>query len=214
MFFNILALAASLSIDSFGIGISYGMRKIKVPIYAIIIISMLAFIFSSLSIFLGTILLTLLPKSFAKFIGIIILASMGIWIIYQGISKKKDKKIINKKNPETILNLIIKSMGITIKIIRTPEYCDMDNSNIIEPKEAFYLGVALSVDSIGAGIGTAIMGINTLLIPIFVALFQLIFLISGIKIGKEASSFNSESNLWVIISGILLIIVAFIRLFF
>lgn len=210
--FNILALAFSLSIDALGIGTSYGIRKIKIPIYATVIIAALAFLFTSVSIFFGTILLHFLPPSIAKLIGIFILILMGIWIIYQGLHDKKEVKDTSKKD-ETIFNMIIKSLGITIKIIRTPEYCDMDKSSSIEPIEALYLGVALSVDSIGAGIGTAVLGLNTIAIPICVAVFQILFLHIGLTIGKKLRIFNGESNIWVILSGSILILVGIIRLF-
>lgn len=214
MILSILALAVSLSIDSLGIGISYGIRKIKIPIYACIIISAISFCFTLISISFGTMLLHLLPEPLTKYIGIFILMLMGVWIIYQGINKKENNEYKPKlRKNDTILNIIIKSMGITIKIIRTPEYCDMDNSSSIEPLEAFYLGIALSVDSFGAGIGTAVLGINTTAIPFCVALFQLIFLFTGLNIGKYLSSFKIKNNIWTILSGLLLILIGIMRIF-
>lgn len=209
MLINIIALALSLSIDSFGIGMSYGMRKIKVPFSAAVILSVMAFSFSGLSILAGSILLKILPPLAAKLIGVSILMFMGVWIIIQGFRKKSPDV---PKEDKTILNLIIKSLGITIKIIRTPESCDMNHSSEIEPSEALYLGFALSIDSIGAGIGTAIIGLNTMLMPFCVALFQLLFLFGGLEAGKKLILTKINNKLCIIISGGILICVGFIRL--
>jgi len=203
-------VALSSSIDAFGIGTSYGIRKIKITGWALIIISAIAFIFSYASILFGNILLNILPVKVAKLIGILILIFMGVWIILQG--NKKDEKVKEYK-PKTIFSLLIKSLGITIEIIRTPEKCDMDKSNKIEIMEAFYLGIAMSVDSIGAGIGSAVLGVDNILLPASICLFQLIFLSSGIIFAEKLVKLNiNNNNIWIIISGSLLIIIAMIRL--
>jgi len=203
-------VALSSSIDAFGIGTSYGIRKIKITGYALIIISAIAFIFSYASILFGNVLLNILPVKVAKLIGILILIFMGVWIILQG--NKKDEKVKEYKS-RTIFSLLIKSLGITIEIIRTPEKCDMDKSNKIEIMEAFYLGIAMSVDSIGAGIGSAVLGVDNILLPASICLFQFIFLLSGIVFAEKLVKLNiNNNNIWIIISGSLLIIIAMVRL--
>ncbi len=210
---TIIILAVSLSIDALGIGISYGIRKIKVPLYAFMIVSTLAFLFSATSIALGSLLLVFLPKSVSVWIGVVILICMGVWIIYQGLKTEQQPKPKKEKKEPKPINIFIKSLGITIKIIRTPESCDLDRSNSIDPLEAVYLGIALSIDSFGAGIGSAVMGLNSISIPVAVVLFQILFLSSGLLIGKKISFHRSESNVWVVISGSLLIVLALTRLF-
>lgn len=207
MLFHILMVALSSSIDSFGIGISYGVRKIKLPIYTLIIISLISFLFSSSSIMFGNLLLKILPVKAAKLTGILILIFMGIWIIIQANKEKE-----NKKEKMTVCSFLIKSLGITIQIIRTPESCDINKSNKIEAFEAFYLGVALSIDSIGAGIGSSVLGVQTILLPLNIVIFQLLFLLIGTFTGKHMNHKNTKNNKWVILSGSLLIIVAIIRL--
>lgn len=105
-------------------------------------------------------------------------------------------------------------MGITIKIIRDPISSDLDKSKKIDLKEAIYLGIALSLDSIGIGIGGSIVGLNSIMFPIFVASFQLIFLSFGIFIGKKiVSSIHLPKNIWSVISGFLLILIGIYKLF-
>lgn len=109
----------------------------------------------------------------------------------------------------------IKFLGITVQIIRDPISSDFNNSNQIEAKEALYLGIALSIDSIGIGIGSSIMGLSPFIFPILVASFQLFFLSFGSYLGKRIKDIsNIPENIWGIVSGILLIFVGISKIIF
>ena len=90
---NILSLILfpiSLSIDSFGIGVSYGMRKIKIHLIPKLIISIISFLVTYISIFFGNIILNHIDNLLAKIIGTAMLFIYGIITIYQG---KKQQSI-------------------------------------------------------------------------------------------------------------------------
>lgn len=109
-------------------------------------------------------------------------------------------------------NIFLKSLGITISIIRDPISSDLDNSKKIDAKEAAYLGVALSIDSICIGIGISVIGLSSLVFPILTAIFQLLFLSVGTFLGKRIiTTSNIPDNIWNIISGILLILIGLSR---
>ena len=90
---------------------------------------------------------------------------------------------------------------------------DLDNSQKIEWKEAILLGIALSIDSIGVGIGSSLLGLTTLFFPILVASFQLLFLSIGKFISSKLVNLSiMPENTWSIISGSLLICIAILKL--
>lgn len=209
---SILLLSISLSIDALGIGTTYGLRGIRIPNAAKVIISIQSIVITSLSLFCGKWLSELLPPGIATHIGVFILIFMGIWILWQGI-REGEKEVLVKKE-DTIIDVLIKSMGITIKIIRTPQYCDLNNSFIIDPFEAFYLGIALSFDSFGAGFGSGASGLFSPMIPLLVAICQVIFLSVGSLLGNRLKLFKGfQNNICVIFSGILLIFIGILRMF-
>ncbi len=191
-------LAFSLSIDAVGIGLSYGIRNIKIPLPASTIIGAVSFFIISLSMLLGKSLCSLFSNYFGEIIGTIILFIMGVWIVFQGLKKQKQKTV---KKEKTVFSFIIKSMGITIKIIRTPELCDLNKSSIIEPSEALYLGMALSFDSIGVGITSSALGFNGIIFPVFVCIFQIIFLNLGFLFGKKATKIEYIDKISPVLSG-------------
>ncbi len=208
----VVFLAISLSIDALGTGLSYSVRGIVIPFFAKFIMSILAYLFSSLSLFAGIALSNILPDNFAKIIGVSILCLMGLWIIFQSYIKKEEKEP-KAKSKKRIFSFFIKSMGITINIIRNPQSGDLNGSSYIEPIEAVYIGIALSVDSLGAGVGAGLMGLNNLFIPLTVAVMQYIFITFGSWIGTKLAKLKLSPKIWVFVSGSVLIMLGFIRLF-
>ena len=61
-----------------------------------------------------------------------------------------------------IFNFEIKSLGVVISILQKPTDVDFDKSGTINGVEALVLGIALSLDAFGAGIGAAMIGISPL----------------------------------------------------
>ena len=97
MLLSYCLLALSVSIDSFGIGITYGLRKTKIVPVAKVILFLISFCMASISIYLGNFLSSFLPPLVTKWIGSLLLIGMGLWILYQSIfsisEPQKKKKI-------------------------------------------------------------------------------------------------------------------------
>ena len=94
-------------------------------------------------------LLEVIPLPAAKLLGCGMLLILGLVIIVQGFRKRKEENSFS---------------------------CDFDRSKAIETAEALYLGAALSVDSFGAGVSSAVSGMNSILVPILAGLMQMLFL--------------------------------------
>ena len=199
-------LAVSLSIDALGIGLSYGLRKIKIPILAKLIICFISMAFTETAILIGNVIKNFLPNIISKGIGSLMLLVLGIFIIVQAFIKKE------KPPKQKSSSFSFKFLGVTVNIIRNPSSCDFDKSCDIDALEAIYLGTALSIDSFGAGVSSAVTGLNSILIPLTVGLFQILFLYFGNILGKKVSSFKKlDSKVFVVLSGALMIILAAIR---
>lgn len=88
MLFNTFILALSSSIDSLGIGITYGLRNIKLLKKSKIILFVISFFISLASGFIGKILKNVLSTNVCEFIGSSLLLCMGIFIIIQTNDKE------------------------------------------------------------------------------------------------------------------------------
>lgn len=217
---TLILIGFAMSIDSFGIGISYGIRKIRIALSSMIIISFISLIICAVSAFLGSLLPIIFTETISVIIGGLMLLSIGIFIIFQGfgdtnepMNTDKNLSSLQKKEAKTIFTLFIKAFGITINIIKCPETGDINNSNIIEPKEALYLGCAMSIDSVGAAVGGGALGINPFLFPFMICIFQIVFLVLGALIGKKIKLKPSKKYLPTLLSGLVLILIALWQLF-
>lgn len=216
MLINSIILAISSSIDSLGIGITYGMKDTTISYVGKIILFMISFLMTILALWFGNFIKDIFPESFMKFLGSFLLIVMGIFICFQAL--KKDSKNETKKvnhDTEKVYQFFIKFLGITIQIIKNPISSDFDHSKLIDSKEALFLGLALSLDSFCIGIGGTIVGISHNCFPFSIAIFQLLFLSLGNFLGKRLYHLSHlPDNIWSIISGILLIIIGGIKFIF
>lgn len=214
MLINSLFLAISSSIDSFGIGITYGIKNTRLSNQAKIILFLLSFCISLVSIWFGDILKNIFSESITCFIGSFILISIGFFICFQSIKKSPTLTKDFNYNEEKPYNSLVNFLGITTNIIKNPIDSDLDKSNIIDSKESLFLGLALSLDCFSIGIGGGILGISFFWFPIFISTFQLIFFSIGNFLGKKLCHFASfPSNIWSFVSGLLIIFIGFLKLF-
>lgn len=224
-FLSLSVLAFALSLDSFGVGVTYGLRRINIPLLSLAIIAALSgcVIFGSMQI--GVWLSNYVSVSLAKAAGAVILVGIGIWAIVQVTLRKNDDSP-DETPPEkrhmkpldtapyekrAIVHIEIKRLGLVIQILRTPHVADVDRSGTISASEAFLLGFALSLDAFGAGIGAAFIGFAPSLTAIVIALSSYLFIAAGLRVGylfADASWMRRLS----IVPGCLLIVIGIMKM--
>ena len=190
MLLNSFIFAVSSSIDSLGIGITYGIKNMKISFFSKFILFIISISITYFALFLGNLLSNVLSDFFTIIIGSGILIFMGVYIIYEALRTKRND----------------------FNIFNNPISSDFNHSKTIEPKEALFLAIALSLDSFG--IGGSIGSINLVFFPIFVSILQLFFICSGIWLGENINNlYKLPENIWSVISGILLIGIGIVKIF-
>lgn len=218
MLINSLVLALSSSIDSFGIGITYGIKNTKISVFGKVVLFAISFSISVLSVWFGDVIKHIFSDFVTKLIGNLILIGMGVFICFQAFRKSNSPATLSpllspKDYDEKIYSFFIDFLGITIKIIKNPTSSDLDASNSIDYKEALFLGFALSLDCFCIGACGSVLGINSFLFPLFISVFQLAFLSIGNLLGKKLHALSHlPDNIWSIISGFLLVLIGVVRL--
>ncbi len=206
---SLLLLALAVSLDSFGVGLTYGLRKMKLPFKSLLFIASCSAISILFAMLLGNLISQYLSPKVAESIGGLILIIIGAWALYQIYRPvKKDEK---NHEDDVIVNFEIKVLGVVIKILRKPMVADFDNSGTITGREAFFLGIALSLDAFGAGIGAALIGFSPLLMAVSVALMSALCVTFGMKSGYAFSD-SEIIQKFSFIPGVVLIILGIFRL--
>ena len=212
MAFAVMLLSVSLSMDSLFLGLAYGIKQTKIPLPSKLMICLFSILYAIAAILIGSSISTFLPKEAAKIIGGAILAIVGIMMLINAFKQNKavTSDIITENSPKTIFKLFIKSLGLTIEVLKNPQAGDIDRSGTIDLKEAFLLGLALSLDSLGTGIGSALSGLTGWYIPVAIGIFQLIFLNTGLFFGK-IFPLKKDNQFIKMIPGAMLLVLFVIR---
>jgi putative sporulation protein YtaF len=116
------------------------------------------------------------------------------------------KNTVKTEGDEIILNFEIRVLGVVIRILRKPMVADIDNSGTITGREAFLLGVALSLDAFGAGIGAALIGFSPIMMAISVATMSALFVTLGMKSGNRFAD-SAWIKKFSFIPGLLLMVI-------
>ncbi|MNH95789.1 manganese efflux pump MntP [compost metagenome] len=223
---SLFFLALAVSLDGFGVGVMYGLRKIRIPLLSIVIISFWSGIIIYGSMQIGVLMSGFLSATAAKRIGAVILIGIGIWALVQMLQQKhadqedspeslQSSASIQAMEPflkaKQILNIELKRFGLVIQILRTPSKADVDKSGNISASEATLLGLALSLDAFGAGIGAALIGFKPFITAGVIAVASGIFIAIGLRIGFYYAQMNWLKKL-SIIPGCVLILMGIMKL--
>jgi len=157
---------------------------------------------------MGQAISVILSPEWAGRVGGLILVAIGLAVLYQFFRPEKDTPVEEKE--KTLINVEIKSIGLVIQIMRRPLTADFDRSGTITGVEAFMLGIALSLDSFGAGLGAALLNYSPF--PLAIAIFSMsfIFLTCGLQLGVYFSHIRWIQRV-AFLPGVLLICLGIMR---
>lgn len=219
---SLLLLAFAVSVDGFGVGVTYGLRRIRIPFLSVIIIACCSGFIIWLSMQVGTLIAAYMPETVAKDVGACVLIGIGIWALVQlkrgkeedGAGEKKPPvitKVEDRTHPVLVMIVELKRLGLVIQILKTPQAADVDRSGVISASEAVMLGVALSLDAFGAGLGAAMLGLPPLLTALTIAAASAFFLLGGLGFGFKFSNWKGMQAL-SLLPGIMLIVMGIMKL--
>ncbi|RGY97949.1 manganese efflux pump [Clostridium sp. AM58-1XD] len=155
-FLSSFIFALSSNMDCFVIGLSYGIRKISIGWLFNLIIGFISLTGTILSMFFGKSIRFLLPENLAEILG-------GLIIILIGIVG--------------MLRYWINRYKI--------EGSELDGSAELKLWEVLFLGVSLTVNNVGLGIGASITGLQVLPTACCSFFVSLLFLSLGNRIGRS-----------------------------
>lgn len=155
--------ALSANIDTLIVGISYGIKKERVPFAESIVISLITFAGTMFSIYMGLQLTLFIPPGIARRIGCIVLIILGLYYTIKSMIEYRQGKL----PPDDWDNPDEKPPDKTISL-----------------REAILIACALTVNNMGMGIGASISGMKLIPTSIATLLICMFFLYAGNKIGR------------------------------
>lgn len=198
---TLVLIAIAISMDSFFIAFTYGLKKLTMSFFQMLKIAFVVGMVFSFSMFLGEIALARVPNDYTEVIAGIILTVIGIVFLLSTCP------LPNISIP------YMNSLCFLMDILKKPIKADLDNSGKINGWEAVVLGIALSLDSIGAGIALSFLEIPIATAAISIIVITTFFLFTGVKAGMYFARFQTIEK-FSFIPGCVLIIIGIYKIIF
>lgn len=202
-----LLLVASICLDAFFASIAYGTNKIKIPFISSFIISSVGAIILGISLFFGGFIKKFIPGDYAIFLSFTILLIIGIYRLFESLFKTFIQK---RKSSDKPLTFKLFDMNFVLQIYADETIADFDKSKVLSPKEALYLSIALSFDSLAVGFGSSLGGGGYIQTIILCLVLGIVCITLGYIIGKKVVEKTNLNLSWI--SGFILIVLAFLKL--
>lgn len=199
---GIFLLIFSLSVDSMMAGFSLGMNKIAIPFRYLLLLNGIGSFLLFVSIFFGIYIYSWIPLGFAHNMSTILFFVLGFSKILESVFHKLTRT-------EKEIKIQISKIELIFHIYANPVVSDFDCSKQISCKEAFCLGLALSLDNLAIGIGIGFLNVSTIGVTICSFIVGTILITIGHTIGINISKKWKLESAWI--SGLLLIILALLK---
>jgi len=197
-------IALSCNLDNVGVGISYGTRRIRLPLATNLYIALLTSAGTYLAMVLGQQVFMVFPPSFGAVLGGGILVVMGVWVMVQETLARRQPPPVEETRADT-KTPSESWWGHLLEILKEPLAVDYDKSGHIDLKEGTILGLALMLNNLPNGVAAAMIKLPALITTVAVGILSLLTFWLGISIGRYMGG-KSEGAAWTwVVSGILLI---------
>lgn len=198
-------LVVALSLDSFLASLAYGAQKIHIPIRSTILIAGIGTAFLGISLYTAGLIQNVLQPQYCVILSFTIFFLMGLSALFQGTIKQFLKHCNSRK-----VSFRYSGFAFVLDVYIDETKADIDHSKELSMKEAAYLAIALSIDSIVSGFAFGVQvdaRVMVLLISFTVGFFA-VFL--GSYIGGHVAALANCNLSWI--SGILFLLLAFMRI--
>ncbi|MCR0262827.1 manganese efflux pump [[Clostridium] innocuum] len=202
---NAFLLVIALSLDSFLASLAYGGEHIRIPWKSAILISSIGVLFLSLSLYTAAFIQQFIPPYICRLISFLIFFMIGISSLFQGTIKSFLGTYKRKK-----LSFEYSGISFVLDIYLDETKADADHSKLLSLKEALYLAIALSIDSLASGFALGISIVQPLPVLIISFCIGILAILCGSFLGSRMLSLKECRLSWL--SGVLFLILAFSRI--
>ncbi|MCR4424643.1 MAG: sporulation membrane protein YtaF [Firmicutes bacterium] len=202
----LLLLSLAISMDGFGVGLCYGLRRIRVPLGALAIIGISSALAVGATMSLGHLASTAFAPRVGRVVSAIVLVGMGVWLGLEGVLDGAKEKAAKDGDPDAaLLSVRLRPLGVVLQVMRDPEIADVDRSGTISPREAVLLGTSLTLDALGAGFGAGVGGLFSFMAVLLVGAMQSALVTLGFRLGSRVPEGFGGLGLRLAPGGILIL---------
>ena len=205
-------IALSCNLDNVGVGISYGTRRIRLPLITNVYIAFLTGFGTYLAMVAGRQAFRFFSPESGALLGGGILVAMGVWVMVQEVTRRRqpeeEAKIADTRDGEEE-----SWWQHLLAILGEPVQADYDKSGHIDLKEGTILGLALLLNNLPNGVAAAMIKLPVLVTTLAVGVLSVLTFWLGIAIGRFMGGRSQAAWTWVA-SGMILIAIGLVEMLF
>jgi len=156
---SIILIGIAANLDNLGIGLAYGVKRVKIPALSNAVIALMSMIVTFVAVTAGGTIVEYISPHIANLLGSLLLCTIGLW---------------------TLVSNRFSQQGIA----EQPELFDEDKNYIISFREAITLGFILSANCLAGGIAIGAHGISVIWTVISIGTFSFITVGIGSHFGN------------------------------
>ena len=207
MMIQSVLLVIALSADAMVAALAYGTGKIKIPFLSALIIAAVGSGFLALSLFAASFLQRWIPSGVCTAVSFTILLLIGIENMFNSTIKNYLRK---KTGNQKIIRFHCGGIRFVLDVFLDETKADADHSKILTAREAFYLAVALSLDSLVSGFGFGLSAQRPFLVVALCLVMGFTAVVTGCRLGRSIAGKMRFDIAWI--GGALLILLAILRI--
>jgi len=210
LFLMLLGFTFASSVDNYAVAITYGLRRVRIPLTSNLLIAGVAFLFSAAGMSFGLFLKEVLPDLLPTVLGAAILGILGLRVVLLAWPRNRRTAEKPKEKGETKVWTSLED------VFHSPDSVDRDGNRVIGWGEAMLLGVALSANALTNGVSAGLFGLPVLLLSALTALGSFVSVWLGALTGETVARVRvgpfTVGQFGTILSGALLLLIAFFAL--
>lgn len=194
---------AAVSMDSLTAGLTYGTQNVRIKLTSYLILVCVPAAFIAAANRAGSYICMLLPTSALPALSFTLLSILGLGKLSESLIR-----FLARKYPSLSRNwgCRIKQINIIFTVYLSPEDANREDLHILTPKEALLLSLALSLDSVLAGMAFTAGQVPLLTLFLLAALFNLALFAAGYAFGHLIFAVLRLDLSWL--SGLFLLLLA------
>ncbi|MCM1047732.1 MAG: hypothetical protein NC433_04830 [Clostridiales bacterium] len=203
----VLLFMLAVSIDSLSAGFAYGTSKVKIKPLSLLLLVFIPSLCITLMTKAGSLIFSLIPAALLSVLSFLILCALSLTKLFESLIRH-----LSGKYADTVGNWAckIKQMNIIFTIYFSPEDANKQDTQILSAKEALFLSLALSLDSILASMAFSFQVSYLSAFFLLAMLFHFLLFMAGYLLGMLMSRKFSIDLSWL--SGLFLLLLAILTL--
>ncbi|UVK49459.1 manganese efflux pump (plasmid) [Mesorhizobium sp. AR07] len=193
----IIGLAVASNIDNLAVGMSYGVRGIRIGFFANLVIAAICFAFSEVGMVFGEWIGQVLPGDLPDIAGAGLLLLIGVRVLFMALSATHERA--NSPNDgHPIANWFARALAV--------------KGDKVGPFEAVVLGVALSANALANAVSAGILNMAPTVVASAASIGSFLTIVAGVALGRHAAQIRvgrlDIGRFGTLASGIILVALA------